>query len=514
MDKKKIKLTIKKVIMASIGALLIFAGGSFGAYMAVKQNLSSNSNDSNNKNVAEINMTSTARAAYGNDIYTGNPIVKIVKNSSPAVVNIDTETMVKQRTMSHPFFNDPFFNEFFGEEFFGNNAPQQKERMVPRRGKGSGFIVSENGYILTNNHVVEGANKVKVTLLDGRTYEAKKIGQDPTFDLAVIQIKAKDLPHLNLGDSDKTEVGEWVVAIGNPLGFENSVTAGVVSAKNRTLQAPDINFQGFMQTDAAINPGNSGGPLIDLNGNVIGINTAIVPYAQGIGFAVPINMAKQIMNDLIQHGEVRRGWLGVTVQPLTNSLVEAYKLPVKEGSIIANVQRGSAAEKYGLQRGDIIIEIGDKKIKNSQDVVFAVRNKLAGEKVKFIIYRDSKKMELYVVLDEIEGSKTTKQKTTQDKPIAKAEEKSTKMGLTVEANSPDLARKYRIKENKGLVVVNVDRGSRGNQLGFKQGDVILEINKVKMDNISAWNKVMNAKNKALGFLVSRNDQTLFISIEM
>ena len=516
MDKGRAVTTLKKILAAGAGSLLIFAGGSFGAYIAVRQNIQTAELPAVQSEKTAQYYAAGVPAASANDVYTGNPIVKIVKQSSPAVVNIDTETMVKQRVMSNPFMNDPFFNEFFGEEFFGGrgNGSQPRERVIPRRAKGSGFIVNDKGYILTNNHVVEGADKIKVTLRDGRSFDAKKIGQDPTFDLAVIQIKAKDLPYLPLGDSDKSEVGEWVVAIGNPLGFENSVTAGVISAKNRTLQAPDISFQGFMQTDAAINPGNSGGPLIDLNGNVVGINTAIVPYAQGIGFAVPINMAKQVMNDLIEHGEVRRGWLGVTVQPLTPSLVEAYKLPVKEGAIIANVQNGSPAEKADLQVGDVIVKIGDKKIDNSQDVVFAVRNKLAGEKVPFEIYRGNDKKKIDVVLAEIEGSKS--QKPAKDgKKSSKTNEPltSTQLGITVELNSVDVANRYNLKETGGVVVTNVDRSSAGGRIGFAPGDVILEVNRVKMDSISAWNKAMTDKTKALGFLVSRKGQTLFISIE-
>ena len=259
MNKNNFITALKKFGIAAAAGAIMFAGGAFGTFIASEYSVVKNTDGSETRTVA-----STTNGAYAQDVYTGNPIVSIVKKSSPAVVNIDTETMVKQRVITNPFRGDPFFEEFFGGDIFGGGGTQ--ERVVPQRGKGSGFIVTKDGYILTNNHVVEGADKIKVTLLDGRSFDAKKIGQDPTFDLAVIQIKAPDLPVLVLGDSDATEVGEWVVAIGNPLGFENSVTAGVVSAKNRTLQAPGVNFQGFLQTDAAINPGNSGGPLIDLSG--------------------------------------------------------------------------------------------------------------------------------------------------------------------------------------------------------------------------------------------------------
>ena len=507
MDKEKVVNAFKKFGAAASAAAILFAGGAFGTFMASEYAHFKGSHDAEVKTAA-----STTAGAYAQDVYSGNPIVSIVKKSSPAVVNIDTETMVKQRIMSNPFGRDPFFEEFFGEDFFGGGGMQ--ERVVPQRGKGSGFIVNKDGYILTNNHVVEGADKIKVTLLDGRSFDAKKVGQDPTFDLAVIQIKAPDLPVLLLGDSDATEVGEWVVAIGNPLGFENSVTAGVVSAKNRTLQAPGVNFQGFMQTDAAINPGNSGGPLIDLSGRVIGINTAIVPYAQGIGFAVPINMAKQIMDDLILHGEVRRGWLGVTVQPLTAALVDAYKIPVKEGSIISDVQPNSPADKYGLKRGDVIVSIAGNAVKNSQDVVFSVRNKLAGDKVNFEIYRDGKKRNVEVVLGEIDrgdGEKTGSKPVTGPKSTANS---SKQMGITAAVIDSELQRQYDLGSREGLVVTNVDRGSLGSRLGLQPGDVILEINRTKMQTLDDWNRVMGAKNRSLGILMSRGGQTLFISVEL
>lgn len=507
MNKEKLIATLKKFTAAITAGALLFAGGALGTFVASQYAVVKNA-----RNPETITTSSTVAGAYAQDIYNGNPIVSIVKKSSLAVVNIDTESMVKQRIITNPFGGDPFFEEFFGEDFFGGDG--MKERVVPQRGKGSGFIVTKNGYILTNNHVVENADKIKVTLLDGRSFDAKKIGQDPTFDLAVIQIKAPDLPVLTLGDSDATDVGEWVVAIGNPLGFENSVTVGVISAKNRTLQAPGINFQGFLQTDAAINPGNSGGPLIDLSGRVVGINSAIVPYAQGIGFAVPINMAKQIMDDLIQHGEVRRGWLGVTVQPLTAALVDAYKIPVKEGSIISDVERNSPANKYGLQRGDVIVSIAGKAVKNSSDVVFFVRNKLAGDKVDFEIYRDGKKKKIEVVLGEInkgENRKTSSKTSSEPQTEAPA---SKQMGITVAVIESELQKKFKLDSNEGLVVLDVDRNSLGARLGLQPGDVILEVNKAKMKTLNDWNKVMEARNKSLGILMSRGGQTLFISVEM
>ena len=505
MKKFDLNSGFKKFGAAALAALILFAGGAAGSYVATRYTV----NESGITKEQNPGGAATASIPAASDYK--NPYVAIVKRSSPAVVNIDVETMVTEQPMVNPFQGNPFFEDFFGEEFFGGSQRQAQPRKVPRKAKGSGFIVSKEGYILTNNHVVEDADKIKVTLLDGRTFDAKKVGQDPTFDLAVIQIKAKELPFLPLGNSSQTEVGEQVVAIGNPHGFENTVTAGIISAKNRTLQAGDVNFQGFLQTDAAINPGNSGGPLIDLNGNVIGINTAIVPYAQGIGFAIPVNMAKQIMDDLIKHGEVRRGWLGVTVQPLTASLVQAYKIPVKEGSIVADIQKGSPAEKAGLQRGDVIVKIGDSAIKNSEDVVFAVRNHLSGEKVPFEIYRDGKKMTVTVTLGDMAELKGAKRSTSQPGKAQPSVKESTKMGVTVAANSAEMSKRFGLSEKSGVIVMNVTPQA-GQTLGLQRGDVILEINRKKIETIADWDRIMGAKNKALGFLVSRQGQTLFISI--
>lgn len=505
MDKERTISTLKKTSVAVVAALILFAGGALGAYFAVEYT----SLYGNNAGIT-LAPADTAAGPYPNNVHAGNPIVGIVKMSSSAVVNIDTEMKVKQRTINSPFGVIPFFDEFLDENFFREINPH--ERTVPRMGKGSGFIVSKEGYILTNNHVVEGAEKIQVTLLDGRTYTAEKIGQDPTFDLAVIQIKATDLPVLALGDSDVTEVGEWVVAIGNPLGFENSVTVGVISAKNRTLQAPGVNFQGFMQTDAAINPGNSGGPLIDLNGRVIGINTAIVPYAQGIGFAVPVNMAKQVMDDLIRHGEVRRGWLGVTVQPLTAALLDAYKIPVKEGSIIADVQVGSPADKYGLKRGDVIVSIGGKLVKNSQDVVFLVRNKSAGDKVVFEIYRDRTKKTIEVVLGDTGGGIPLKNSKIPSLTDTFKPKTAIQMGITVSEINKEIQQRYKIDKAEGIVVISVKQGSQGEILGLQAGDVIIEVNRTKIKSLEDWNKTMGVSKKTLALLVLRQGQSLYISV--
>ena len=483
-----------------------------------------------------MSVDAVTSAPTGPIDYRQNPFVAIVKKSSPAVVNIDVETIITQKVRRiNPFGGfdgDPFFEEFFGDAFpfFGggrkNNGkkgekksePKEEIRKIPRRGKGSGFLINSDGYILTNNHVVEEADTITVTLLDGRSFKAKLVGKDPTFDLAVIKIVPKNngekeavkkLPYLPLGNSDATEVGEFVVAIGNPHGFENTVTSGIVSAKNRTLQDGNINFQGFLQTDAAINPGNSGGPLLNIRGEVVGINTAIVPYAQGLGFAIPVNPARQIMDDLIKHGEVRRGWLGCVVQNLMPALVEAYNIPVKEGSIISNIESGSPAEKAGLKVGDVIVKVGAAKIKNNQDVVFAVRSHLAGEKVPFEIYRDGKKQTVTVTLAEIKDSKTGVTGKSNGKDILS--ETGEKYGIKVRTNSKEYATSQGLKESNGVVVLSVSGDSELARIGLQPKDVILEINRKKINTVSDFKNNLNAKAKAIGMLISRDGQTLFLS---
>jgi serine protease Do len=437
------------------------------------------------------------------DLYAQNPVARIAKECSPAVVNIDTETMVTRSP--HPFANDPFFKEFFGEDL------DRWNRTVPMRGKGSGFIVDQKGYILTNNHVAEGADKITVTLLDGRHFEAELVGRDPTFDLAVIQIKADNLPSLKLGDSDTAEIGEWVVAIGNPLGFENTVTAGVISGKNRTLQAADINFQGFMQTDASINPGNSGGPLINLRGEVVAINTAIVPYAQGIGFAVPINMAKQVMSDLIEHGEVKRGWLGVMLQTLTPGFAETYKIPGNEGAIIADILPGSPAEKAGFKRGDVIYTVDGKGVKSSQDVVLAIRNKLSNQDVAVEFYRDGKKEKLTVKLGDIPGKDSTQNTSRGGSGTPATPKQSDRIGATVSEISKELQDHYKLPSADGLVVLSVERGSIASELGLKEGDQILEVNRRLVHNIQDYERTIGRNPQTMVVLVQREGQTLFFS---
>lgn len=427
----------------------------------------------------------------------GVNIAEIVKKVGPAVVNIDTVTMVRRSLIPFPFLDDPLWKRFFGEEY------ERFTRIIPMRGKGSGFIISEDGYILTNNHVVQGADEIIVTLADNRKFNAKVIGTDPTVDLAVIKIDAKGLPSLPLGDSDKVEVGEWVVAIGNPFGLSHTVTVGVISAKGRTITAGDRSFENFLQTDAAINPGNSGGPLLNLNGEVIGINTAIIPYAQGIGFAIPINTAKQILQDLIEFGKVKRGWLGVYLQAMTPSLAKGFGLKEAKGVIIARVVPGSPAEKYGLKRGDVVLSVDGKEVNSPAELQMAIRSRKAGEKINLTLWRKDKTVNISVVLGEL----------PQEERVYKTPEIN--IGIRVSDITPELKRKYNLTEESGVVVTSVEPDSPADLADLKEGDVIVEVNGKEIRNLRDWNETLSSlKEDSLVLLISRGGGTFFISISL
>jgi len=432
------------------------------------------------------------------DVFTGNPIAKIAEDSSPAVVNIDVETVVT--TSMSPFPNDPFFKQFFGEDF------KRFKRSVPMKGRGSGFIISKDGQILTNDHVIEDASKVTVTLSDGRTFDAKVLGKDPTFDLAIIKIKAHDLPVLELGDSDKAKVGEWVVAIGNPFGLEHTVTAGVISAKNRSIHAGEINLDGFLQTDAAINPGNSGGPLIGLDGKVVGINSAIIPYAQGIGFAIPINMAKDVVDDLVKYGKVNRGWLGVYIQPISEEFAKAYDLESKDGAVVSDVVPDSPAEKVGIMRGDVLTKLNGKPVNDPGQFVSMVRKCMAGEEVVLTLVRHGEEQKINVKLGEVDSS-----------DLSSSNEKYRtldKIGIEISNITGELAKSFDLSNKSGVVITKVEEASIADRIGLKSGDVILEVNGVKLKDINQWKRIDKKNPQALAMLIARGGRTFFVSMSL
>ena len=443
-----------------------------------------------------------------------NPVVQIVKNASPAVVNIDVEKKAAQRVSPFPFDDDPFFKHFFGDAF------KDFTRSVPMKGRGSGFIVTKDGQILTNNHVVDGVDIINVTLSDGKVYPAKVLGKDPTYDLAVIKIevKDKDLPILELGDSDLIEVGEGVVAIGNPYGLEQTVTTGVISAKNRSVHAQDVNFDGFLQTDAAINPGNSGGPLLNLDGKVIGINTAIIPYAQGICFAIPVNMAKEIMNDLVSFGKVKRGWLGVSIQNVTPEMAKLNNLKDLEGGVIlGDVFKDSAAEKGGLKRGDIITHVNNEKVKDVNWFVQKIRALAPNSETELKVIRRGKSLNIKIKLDErpdsADGRTSNNNLNNDDK--GEANKLLEKFGIDdVRELTANLRRQFKLKDNaSGIIIANVTPNSPAALAGLRAGDLLIEVNNHEIKNLSDLKSAVKSDDDVAILLIERDSSTFFVQIK-
>jgi serine protease Do len=438
----------------------------------------------------------------------GQAFVEVVKKAQPSVVNVTTEktiTVKPWEKYGEDFFKGSPFEDFF--KGFGFSPREKgKEYRHKQRSGGSGVIVDKEGYILTNNHVVEGADKVKIRLNDGREFTAIVKGQDSRTDLAVLHIKAKDLPVATLGDSDKLEVGEWAIAIGSPFGLEHTVTVGVISAKGRTGLGTGT-YEDFIQTDASINPGNSGGPLINIDGEVVGINAMIIQPGTGIGFAIPINMAKQILNDLIKQGKVVRPWLGISVQDLTPEMAEQFQVKEKEGVIVAQIHQGTGAEKAGLASGDIMKSVDDKAIKNTNELIKEIQKKKVGQKVKLNVVRDGKPMTIEVTLTAMP-----------DKPEAlKEKEGEEKLGARVQELTPQLSARYRISSEikRGVIVISVEEGSPADELGLQEGDVVLEINRKKIETTKDFDRAIKDVNldKGIVFRLHRKGSTLYHSFK-
>ncbi|MBQ7219806.1 MAG: Do family serine endopeptidase [Synergistaceae bacterium] len=457
-------------------------------------------------------------SAYAAFPKASNPIIPIVKNASIAVVNIDVEKTAKRSISPFPFDDDPIFKRFFGDSF------RDFTRSVPMKGRGSGFIVTKEGQILTNNHVVDGVDKITVSLqlTDGskKTYPAKIVGSDPTYDLAVIKIEPDgDLPTLELGDSDAVEVGEYVVAIGNPYGFEQSVTVGVISAKNRSIHAQDVNFDDFLQTDAAINPGNSGGPLLDMEGKVVGINTAIIPYAQGLGFAIPVNKAKEIMGDLVSYGRVKRGWLGVSVRDITPEMAKAYGVEGTNGAMINDVFKGDPADKAGIKRGDVVVELNGAQVKNANDFVQKVRTLAPNTVAKIKVVRKGRKMDFSVKLAERnstgDGSVESSAGKEEEAPKTSGSEALKEFGINrVQPLNDSLRKRYGIDSNSaGLVIVDIDKDSPAYyDEGLREGDLIVELNGHELTSTADISKAVG-NDDSIVLMIEREGSTYFLQVE-
>ena len=411
--------------------------------------------------------------------------IKISREVTPAIVSINSTKIVKNGGKYHQYLDDPMFKKFF--DIPGHKMPDDEG--TKQQGLGSGVIVDKEGIILTNNHVITGADDITVTLTDKRVFKAKLIGADPKTDVAVIKIeKAKDLPVAKIGDSNKISVGEWVLAIGNPLGLTSTVTSGIVSAKSRG-DVGVADFEDFIQTDAAINPGNSGGALINLQGEVIGINTAIASRTggyMGIGFAIPSNMAKKVMNDLITKGKVVRGFLGIQIQNMTPSFAKSLNVEnPNKGIVIGDVLKDSPAYKAGLKRYDVVLELNDKEVLDVNSFRNAIASMNPGEPVKLEILRDGKKQNVKVSLSELDTGKQA------SKNEAKIEDLGKKLGFEVEPLTPEILKQLEVDKNTdGVVVIELNSNSNAAEAGLGRGDIIQEVNKQNVSNQEDFNRAI------------------------
>jgi serine protease Do len=446
--------------------------------------------------------------------------IELAEKLAPVVVNISTTqgapkgpTRGQPSPAPDPFGgqdpfggNDPFsefWRRFFGDQFGAPGGPPS----APRRGLGSGFIIDQKGLVLTNNHVVENADKITVKLSDQREFEAKVVGRDAKTDLAVIQITdgKGNFPAAPLGDSSRLRVGEWVVAMGSPFGLDNTLTAGIVSAKGRQIGAGA--YDNFIQTDASINPGNSGGPLINLNGEVVGINTAIFSRTGGnlgIGFAIPINSAKEILSELIKKGKVTRGWLGVSIQRVTPEIAQALGLEKNSGALVSNIVEGSPAAQAGVQAGDVIVEFGGEKIDDSTKLPAIVARIEVGRTVNMTVLRDKQRIPLTVKIAELK----------EEEVVASAPQ-SGNLGMTVQNMTPEMAKTLGLNRTDGVVITAVQPQSVAAEAGLQRGDVILEINRQKIGNAAEFRKTLDQAKPGgnLLFLVQRGGNSLFLALK-
>jgi len=436
---------------------------------------------------------------------TGTAMAEVTAAVKPSIVNILTTRTVKVGGGKDPFLDDPFFKRFFGDQF-GHQRQQPKEQKSS--GMGSGVIVSSEGYIITNSHVVKDADEIKVTLTDKREFVGKIIGSDLKTEIAVVKIDAKGLPTVPWGNSDKLQVGEVVLAVGNPFGLNQTVTMGIVSALGRA-NVGIADYEDFVQTDAAINPGNSGGALVNVRGEVVGINTAIYSTTggyQGIGFAIPSNMVKSIMESLIKTGKVVRGWLGVSIQSVTPELAKQFDLKDDIGALVGDIIEDGPAEKAGLQRGDIIFEYDGKKIEEPYILRNMVANTLPGEQHTIKVLRDGKAKTMTIVIGELPSDA--------QQPVEAGDFQNALKGVSVQDLTPELAKKLRVPDKiKGVIVSDVEESSIAAG-ALMQGDVIQEVNRKRVIDVKSYKDVVARikKDESVLLLIFRGGSSLFVTL--
>ncbi len=459
----------------------------------------------------EETETLVPEVGKGNSELYPNTFVDLAKKLDKTVVNISTTKVVQRSRPEYPALPNPFgeespFDDFF-QRFFGDLPPQ----VFKQRSLGSGFIINKEGYIVTNNHVVENADEIRVRLSDEKEYPAKIVGRDTKTDIALVKIDAaEELPVVPLGDSDQIQIGEWVVAIGNPFGLSHTVTTGIISAKGRVIGAGP--YDDFLQTDASINPGNSGGPLINLKGEVIGINTAIHASGQGIGFAIPSNIVKTVLPQLKESGKVVRGWLGVTIQKVTPELAESFGLKETEGALVSGVLSGSPAEGK-LKQGDVIIQFDGKEIHEMHELPAIVAATPVGEKVNVEFFRENKRRTIEVEVGEL------KDEIASGEPVVE-EGVGESLGLRIQDITPEIARQLKLEDRNGVVVTDVEAGSVSDFSGIQRGDVIREISvggkDYKVTHVQDYSVAVSKinENELVRFRIQREGGALFIVIRV
>jgi serine protease Do len=454
--------------------------------------------------------------AQAQQAITSDTFAELAKNTGSAVVNISTEKKVKNQATEYfnqmpsgPGEQNPFgpgdpFQEFF-KKFFGEMPKTFKTRSL-----GSGFIIEPSGVILTNNHVVEGADKITVKLMGGKEFKATIKGRDSKTDLALLQITnpPPDLPFLKLGDSDAVRVGDWVMAVGNPFGLSHTVTQGIISAKSRVIGAGP--YDNFLQTDASINPGNSGGPLLNLQGEVVGINTAILASGQGIGFATPSNMAQWVIPQLKAKGKVTRGMLGVEVQTVTPDLAKSFGMAEAKGALVAEVNAGSPAEKAGIKRGDIIIEFNGHPVAEMNDLPRLVADTVPGTKASVKVLRDGKEKTFNVTVTEL----------TEERQASEAKEEGggeqNPLGLMVKNITPELARHFHLRDTRGVLVEGVEQDSAAADAGIQPGDIVMEIDNQAVSTVKEFQTEADRLKKGAfaRLLIKRQGRTQYVTLEV
>ncbi|MFW6115047.1 MAG: DegQ family serine endoprotease [Thermodesulfobacteriota bacterium] len=438
------------------------------------------------------------------DIESPGSFSRLAEDAAQSVVNISA---VRERRMGAMPFEMPFgqqdpFKDFF-EWFFRDQMPKEHRQ----KSLGSGFVIDKEGLILTNNHVVEKAEEISVTLSDESEFPATIVGRDPKTDLALIRIESDHpLTPLPFGDSDQLEVGDWVVAIGNPFGLGNTVTAGIVSAKGRIIGAGP--YDDFIQTDVSINPGNSGGPLLNTAGKVIGINTAIFSRSGGnigIGFAIPVTMAKDLLPQL-KEGKVVRGWIGVMIQEITPELMDKFDLKKEKGALVANVTSGGPADEAGIKRGDVIVSFAGKEIEKMKELPYVVASTSIGETVPIEVIRNGKRKTLEVTIKELE----------QEEEEPRARETSDDLGIRLREITPELAKTYGLPETSGLLVVQVRNNTPADEAGLRQNDIIVEVEQTRVTDLETFNQIVgrHEKGDTILFLVNRQGRTLYLTVEV